>query len=95
MTCMALTNDQETDLRVLHAQGHPVNALAAVFDVSPRTVYRVVNDEAPTEEQVAAARSDLTGLERAREADSPESRLLAHLFGFQGQDRSLFPDCWE
>jgi Helix-turn-helix domain of resolvase len=90
-----LTHDPKTDMRTLHAQGHPVNALAEVFGVSPRTVYRVVNEEAPAPEQVAAARECLASLARARDDDSPTGRLLTELFGFPGQDRSLFPQSWQ
>jgi predicted DNA-binding transcriptional regulator YafY len=71
-----------------------VNALAEVFEVSPRTVYRVVNEEQATPEQVASAREGLASLARARDEDSPTGRLLADVFGFRGQDRSLFPHSW-
>src|SRR5947209_402307 len=53
---MALTHDQQNDVRTLYGRGMKASAIGAAYGVTARRVYQIVQEEPATDEEVAEAR---------------------------------------
>jgi hypothetical protein len=77
-----LTREQISDIRTLVAAGHGVQAVADVFLVSPRHVYRLIQGERSTEEEQEAVRRAAAELARARDT---RAQLIDRIYaGLEG-----------